>query len=365
MRLHPPVDPSVEVHAPLADPEVGKPGRENRPVDPLPGSDRIELGVVEGAVGGRPFDPGDEAENLGGGVDKHRAPLRQPGDEAAEIGEEKIRPPRRHDPRRLEDRHVSGAAVTGIPGGKPHWDRIGHARLRQLDPNLAPLCQRRDRCLPGLRPVALADVADRVEGPKRRLPRLDQSSNRLGVTQAPFPPRRPHGLERQGGGGIDQRRHERRKILRAHAMLRGRFLECHGARQQAVPFGERRGQAGHQRRPAAGVGIEGDPLEIDARRPRIHGVASVDVTDAGEGLLCPVALRRRWAEADSVGREDRMGGDLLGSVEILVDHLRGHHERLSDVREALAGGTVDRKLLAGIERRHAREIAEAGGVFSV
>ena len=60
-----------------------------------------------------------------------------------------------------------------------------------------------------------------------------------------------------------------------------------------------------------------------------------------------------------------MGGDLLGSVEILVDHLRRHHQCLPDVREAFAGGAVDRKLLAGIERRHAREIAEASGVFSV
>ena len=71
MRLHPPGDPSVELHSPLADPEVGKPGRENRPVNTLPGSERIELGVIEGAVGSRPFDPGDEAEDLGGGVDEH------------------------------------------------------------------------------------------------------------------------------------------------------------------------------------------------------------------------------------------------------------------------------------------------------
>ena len=148
-------------------------------------------------------------------------------------------------------------------------------------------------------------------------------------------------------------------------MLRGSFLKRDGARQQAVSFGERRGQARHQRRPPAGIGIEGDPLEVDARRPRIHGVARVDVTDAGEGLLGPVALRRRRAEADAVGREHRMGGDLLGGVEILVDHLRRHHQRLPDVREALAGGAVDRKLLPRIERGDTGEIAEAGRVLGV
>ena len=365
VRFHPSLDPPLELHSPLPHPEVGQPGREDRPVDPLSGDEGIELGVVEGPVGGSTFDPGHEREDLGGGVDEHRAPRRQSGHEAAQIGQEEIRTPRGDNPRRLEDRHVTGATVTGITSGKPHRDRSLRAPLRQLDADLAPLGQRRDGRLPSFRPIAFADVADRVEGPQRRLPRLDHPREMIGIPRPPLAPRGPDRVERQGGRGIDKRRDERREVSRAHAMLRGSLCGRDRAGEEPVPLGQRRGQALHQRRPAAGIGVEGDPLEVDACGAGVDGVARVDVADAGEGLLRPVALRRRRAEADTGRREDGMGGDLLRRVEILVNHLRRHHQRLPDVREALPRGAVDRKLLTRIERGDPGQIADTGGVFGV
>ena len=197
------------------------------------------------------------------------------------------------------------------------------------------------------------------------MPGFDQPGEPLGIPHSSQPPLGPHPFERQAGSRIGQRREKRPQILRTHPMLGSSRLGRHRAGEEAIPFGQCGRQTGHQRQSSAGVGVEGDALEVDARGSRINRVAGIDLADAGQGLLCPVALHGRWAEADPLRGEDGMRSDIFGSSKIFLHHLRRHHQRLADIREAFPGGAIDRKLLSGIERSHAGEIADAPPVFGI
>ena len=65
-----------------------------------------------------------------------------------------------------EEGHVGRHTPTHAAGREPHRDRGPGGILRQAEADLVALGERHDRRLPGLRPVALADVTDGVERPE-------------------------------------------------------------------------------------------------------------------------------------------------------------------------------------------------------
>ena len=101
---------------------------------------------------------------------------------------------------------------------------------------------------------------------------------------------------------------------------------------------------------------------LDFTRDAVTGVEGLD---GGDLLVGPIAFGRLVGESDAIREQHRVQGDVLARVEILGKQPRRHHQGRADVREAFAGGTVDRELAGRIERRDARQVLDRVGVFGV
>ena len=101
---------------------------------------------------------------------------------------------------------------------------------------------------------------------------------------------------------------------------------------------------------------------LDFTRDAITGVEGFD---GGDLLVGPIALGRLVGESDAIRQQYRVLGDVLARVEILGKQPRRHHQGRADVREAFAGGTVDREFAGRIKRRDAGQVLDRVRVFGV
>ena len=171
-----------------------------------------------------------------------------------------------------------------------------------------------------------ADVSDIVELPKPVLPRGDLRDDFVGLVWCGAVPACAHAIEDRGrlGGfqGVPERAHVLGAQRRVARHLRGSVPAC----AQSVAVLEHRHDVGEQIDPALPVGV-----------PR------VDCPDLGEDLVGPVTPRGVRGEPQAVGQRDRVRGDLLGCVQVLLQQRSGHHQGVSGVGEALAGCAVGRE----------------------
>ena len=104
-----------------------------------------------------------------------------------------------------------------------------------------------------------------------------------------------------------------------------------------------------QRQPAAVVGAEDDPLQIDLRGASRISKASVEASDPVQRLVGPIAPRCAGRKSDSVGQEHGMAGDLLAGIEVLREQGRRHDERVAGIGESLTGGPIGGKLAGRLQ----------------
>ena len=131
-------------------------------------------------------------------------------------------------------------------------------------------------------------------------------------------------------------------------------------------MGKRRAQIKIERQASiAASEVHLDTLDQTGLGFNRDGIAGVKGLDCGDLFVCPIALGRLVGESQAVGKQHRVLSHILTGVEILGKQARRHHQGRADVREALAGGAVDRELAGRVERGDARQVLDRVGVFRI
>ncbi len=301
----------------------------------------------------------------------------EPGHPRPHERERQIGPARGHEPRIPPDDDVVVAAVAGIAGREADRDGVLVLRHREFDPVFPPFVERRHGLHPAGRPLFRPelpdDLANGIELPGSPLPPGDQCGDRSGVAGLCGLPAAAQGIKDRGGrSGCARRKRgmERGEILGAQAPLSGHRGDGVAASREAIALDEGREQVFLDRQEALVPDVKLDSLQhrrLRARRGRVErlGIPRVKPLQPCHRLVGEVSPGIARREPEPIGQEHGVGRDPLGGVEILGRHARRHDERLPGVRKTLARAAVGGKLLGGVERIHAREIADRVRVFGV
>ena len=190
-------------------------------------------------------------------------------------------------------------------------------------------------------------MADIGESPQDSLPRFDVGGRELFLAEL-----RAQRIQQHGR-------------LRASECL-AEDLEVLGAQPVGAAAALQRIEIFRERQtPVSGAGVELDALGDSLRAIPCDCVFRVNGTDSAEGFIRPILRRSARRPAKPVRGENGVRGDVLGSAEILREQRGRHDERRAGVRESFACGAIDGELAEGIERLHARQIADRVAVFHV
>ena len=302
-----------------SDPEIVEPRAEQFRFDLELLRERRQL---QRLFGGARF--GRRRQTLGSGREDPFTPRHELAVDATHIAEQQVRSAGRHQSRTLPHDIVVLVSIAGVTGGQIERDLLLIRCGRQLHPQFLSRRQGCHRFLPALGAADLPDVTDAGEPPQPLLPQTNLRGQRFGLIRFGRAPARSHGVQQQRRlwVRIAQRPPEQSEILRVHSPFLGDSLDRLAPRRERVPFDQRGGDVLLDGQPSAIVGLEDDPLQVDARGAAGIRMRAVHCADLHERVVRPVTRRVRWREPDAVGQQHRMLRDLLGGVEILRDQSR-------------------------------------------